>query len=292
MSNPIEARPLAVGLGVIALGLAAVALLGPLGSGVVEYRVTPTLRNQVIGLDAASLFVVAPLALVAAGLALRNHVLGAALALGVGAYTSYMFVQYVVGPDYAHLPGDNQKLFLLDLVLFAAGWLVALGAWNAIDASGLSRPRRRERQLGRFVLPVLALVAFGRYLPALVDWMGDNPTDRAYLAGPTFTWTIVLLDLGVFLPATVLTCAGLVRGTAWAPKALQLVVGWFGLVGTAVAAMAITMYVNDDPTASAGNAVFMTLLGAAFVALAVVVLRPLRPGRSKASDGAARDLRP
>jgi hypothetical protein len=62
---------------------------------------------------------------------------------------------------------------------------------------------------------------------------------------------------------------------AWARKALYLVVGWFGLVGPAVASMAITMYVNNDTNGSGGSAVFMTLLGIAFVVLAVLVLRPV-----------------
>jgi hypothetical protein len=121
----------------------------------------------------------------------------------------------------------------------------------------------------------VAFLAFFRYLPALADWMSAAPEDEGYLAGPSFAWAIAMLDLGVFLPVTVLTCIGLVRGRVWARKALLLVVGWFGLVGLAVAAMAITMYVNDDPNASAANAVFMTALGGAFAALAVWIFRPL-----------------
>ena len=104
-------RLLVLGLIVIACRLAAVALLGPLGSGVIDYRVTQTLRNQVIGLDGVSLFVVAPLALVAVRLVLRQRVLGVVLALGIGTYTSYMLIQYVLGPDYGHLAGNNQRLF-------------------------------------------------------------------------------------------------------------------------------------------------------------------------------------
>jgi hypothetical protein len=53
------------------------------------------------------------------------------------------------------------------------------------------------------------------------------------------------------------------------------VVGWFGLVGPAVAAMAIAMYVNDDPNAARGNAIAMTILGLAFAMLAVSVYLPL-----------------
>lgn len=266
---------LALSLAAIGVGLAAVALLGPLGSELIDYRVSETLRNQTIGLDTVSLFFVAPLALIAAALCLRRHIAGPALALGIGAYTSYMFVQYILGPDYANRGGNNERLFPLAVVLFALGWGVAVGAWNAIDVERLPRWRRRERRIGGFVLTLLAVAAFWRYVPSLIDWMSSSPEDENYLAGPSFSWAIAMLDLGVFLPATVATCAGLVRGSRWAPKALYIVVGWFGLVGPAVAAMAITMYVNDDPIASGGSTVFMSVLGGAFLLLALFLYRPL-----------------
>jgi hypothetical protein len=60
----------------LAAGLAAVALLGPLTGGPIEYHVSETLRNQTIGLHAVLLFVVAPLALAAALLAFRGHIAG------------------------------------------------------------------------------------------------------------------------------------------------------------------------------------------------------------------------
>ena len=230
--------PLASALVALAAGLAAVALLGPLTGGPIEYHVGETLRNQTIGLDAASLFVVAPLALAAALLVLRGHVAGSAIALGVGAYTAYMFAQYIVGPEYLARPGNNELLFPLYLFLFALGWGSALVAWHALAPEQTPRSQRRARVLGKAVLPLLAFLAFSRYVPVLVDVMSGDPHDSGYLAGPTFFWVIAMLDLGVFLPATVATCVGLVHGSGWAPKALYLVAGWFGLVGPAVAAMA------------------------------------------------------
>ncbi len=280
-------RCLALGLFAIGLGLASVALLGPLASGVIDYRVTETLRNQVIGLDAVSLFVVVPLSLAAGVLVVRGHLLGFALALGIGAYTSYMVAQYVLGPDYTGLPGNNERLFPLFLLLFASGWIVALGSWSAIEVERIPRSRRRDRRVGLIVLPALAFLAFFRYLPALVDAMSATPKDEGYLAGPSFFWTIALLDLGVFLPLTVAACVGLVRETAWAQKAAYTVAGWFGLVGPAVAAMAVAMYVDDDPNASGGDAVFMIALGLAFALLALILYWPLvRRGTASSSDDA------
>ena len=119
----------ALGLVAVSVGLAAVALLGPLVFELIDYRVSETLRNQTIGLDAVSLLFVAPLALIAAVLVLRRHIAGPALALGIGAYTSYMFVQYILGPDYANRGGNNERLFRWrsSCSRSAGAWLLPLG---------------------------------------------------------------------------------------------------------------------------------------------------------------------
>ena len=273
-------RWLAVGLAAIGLGLAAVAVLGPLVTELIDYRVTETLRNQTIGLDIVSLLLVAPLALLAAALVLRHHILGFALAPAIGAYTSYMALQYVLGPDYASLPGNNERLFPLYLFLFAAGWIVALAAWRATAADQLPGAGRRNRRIG-LALAILSFVTFSRYVPALTDWMSTTPEDDVYLAGPSFAWTIATLDLGIFLPATVTACIGLFRGELWAQQLTYALVGWFGLVGPAVAAMAITMSMNDDPNASGGNTALMITLGVAFALLAILLYRQLMAPRNR-----------
>lgn len=268
-------KALAAGLFSLGLGLALVSLLGPLATGVIDYRVTETLRNQTMGLDAVSLVVVAPLAVAAGVLVLRGHAAGLGLGLGIGPYTAYMFLQYILGPDYGDQPGNNELLFPLCLTLFTFGWAVALTAWNALGGETLPGSPRRDRLVGTVVLPLLALVTFVRYVPALADAMSNPPEEAGYLAGPTFFWAIALLDLGVLLPATLIACVGLRREAAWARQAMYAVVGWLGLVGLAVAGMGIAMYANDDPIASGAGVAFMTVLGLAFAALAVILYRPL-----------------
>jgi hypothetical protein len=277
------------GLVALAAGLAAVGLAGPFVTGIVRYRVTETMKNQTIGLDAVLLVLVAPLCLVAAHLVRRRRPAGAAMTLGIGAFTSYMFVQYVVGPTDVGIPGNNEKLFPLYVALFAGGWMLALAAWRLMGAAPYPPPPETPRRVTTLFL-VLAAVAFARYVPALADWMRSSPADRAYLAGPTFSWTVALLDLGVFLPATVATAVGLARHAPWAQRSLLLVAGWFGLVGPAVAAMAVAMYVNHDPLSSAAAAVSMCVLGAALAGVAIGVHRPLlsaparRPRRTPRGD--------
>ncbi|HSJ21382.1 MAG TPA: hypothetical protein VK964_12475, partial [Nocardioidaceae bacterium] len=69
-------RMLALVLTALGLGLAAAPLLGPLGLEAIEYRTSPTTLNQLLGSDAAALFVAAPLCLVAAYLVDRGRLAG------------------------------------------------------------------------------------------------------------------------------------------------------------------------------------------------------------------------
>jgi peptidoglycan/LPS O-acetylase OafA/YrhL len=91
--------------------------------------------------------------------------------------------------------------------------------------------------------------------------------------------SVTMMDLGIFLPATIAACVGLVRGAELGQKVLYLVVGWFALTGLAVAAMAVAMYVNDGPNASGVVTALMVSLGLLFA-----VLAPFSTGRSSRAD--------
>jgi chromate transport protein ChrA len=271
-----------LGYGLIALGagLALLALLGPLGLALIDYRVSETLRNQTIGLDAITLGLVAPAAVALGVLALRQNPAAPVLALGPAVFSVYMLVQYVLGPDYLHRPGNNERFFLFYLALFVLAGALGLRAWNAIDSERLPAVPR-ARLLGRVLLPLAGLLVFARYVPLLLDAARSRSLGSDYAAGPTFFWTIALLDLGVGLPTLVAAAVGLQRRRRWAAKALWILVAWLALVGPAVAAMATVMYLNDDPNASAASLALMTGLAVALVALAVFVFWPLRSASAK-----------
>lgn len=278
---------LALSLALLAAGLVALSLLGPLAGGIVDYRITETIESQLIGLDAVSLVLVAPLAALAAVLVLRVHPLGPVLGIGPAVYVAYMIPQYVFGPDYLAIEGNNERLFPLMLALFVLGNVSAVACWVATDFRRLATSARSERLVGRVLLPIVAVLVFARYPLGLADWMSAEPTDTGYLAGPVFGWTIALLDLGIALPATVAVCIGVRRGAGWAQKGLYAVVSWYALVGLAVGAMAIAMYARDDPAMPGGQMAMMIGLGLVNVALAVALHAPLL--RRRAASGAAED---
>ncbi|HET6547755.1 MAG TPA: hypothetical protein VFG79_04815, partial [Solirubrobacter sp.] len=140
---------------------------------------------------------------------------------------------------------------------------------------------RRERIVATRLLPLAAFAVFVRYVPALADWMSATPAAEDYVAGPNFAWTIALLDLGVALPATVAVCVGYRRSASWGRRGLYALTGWFALVGTAVAGMAIAMQARDDPAMAPPQLVLMSVLGAVLVAQAAALYVPAlrRPAR-------------
>jgi len=262
---------LGIALFALAGGLVANSMLGPLVADVITYPFSESVRNQTIGLEAVSLFLVAPLCVFAGILALLGHPAAGPVAFGPAAYSAYMFLQYVIGPEYDYYAG----VIPLHLGLFILGTGTAVVAWRAIDAERLPKMARRSER--RYGILLLALAAFiiSRYLPALFAGLAGEPLTAEFRDDVSMYWSIFLLDLGIVVPATIAAAAALVRGAEWGPRSQYAIHGWVAHVPPSVAAMAIVMVVNDDPHASAGQAVVLTVAAAAFAVLAAWAFRPM-----------------
>jgi len=283
---------LLVALGV---GLAANSVLGPLALGVIEYHLSGTLVNQGIGLDAFSLAVVTPLLVIAGVLVLRGNATAALVAIAPALYLPYMFLQYIAGPEYLQYEGNNESFFPLHVALLSLGAVAAVRAWSLVPDHALSvLSRRGERLAGGAVLSIAAFIALGMYvsnglIDALSDfqgWATEPGANRGeYLENPHMYWTVVMMDLGMLVPAAVATGVALLRGgSAWAHKAMYVVVGWLALVGPAVASMGVAMEVNEDPNASLGKTVMFGVVAAVFVAFAARLYWPVLRSRNERQD--------
>ncbi|MBN2113422.1 MAG: hypothetical protein JW785_04770 [Acidimicrobiia bacterium] len=289
-------RWLAGGLFALGAGLAANSLLGPLLLDVIRYHYSTTLINQGIGLDAVALFGAVPVSVAAGLLLLRGHRAGPLLAFVPTSFTAYMAPQYVVGPDYVGLPGNNEQFFLLHLGLFILAVVLMFGAWQGIDRSRLQPATRRDDRWRSLVLfGVAAFILLGRWLPGLIDLVGGNPANADYVENPTAYLLIGVLDLGLVVPAALAGAAALLRGVGWARTAAYAVIGWFALVPASVAAMAIAMQVNGDPNAGVADVVVFSVAAVVFTAGAVLLYRPafaaprVGPGSDRSPAG-PRDL--
>jgi len=259
----------------LAGGLVANTVLGPLFTGTIAYHYSESLINQGIAVDAVAL-AGAVIAVVAAFLVKRGHRAGPVLALIPGAFTAYMSPQYLIGPDYLGLPGNNERFFLLHLGLFVLGLGVILAAWSAVDREWLApQSRVSDRKRIWVMLGVAGFIVLGRWLPAVLDLTSGQPTNPDFLENPTAYLLIGILDLGLVVPAAIVAAVGLGRGAQWARTAAYAVIGWFALVPASVAAMSITMWINDDPNADSGTMTLFVVAAVVFTAGAALLYRPL-----------------
>lgn len=260
-----------MGLLALAASLAVNSVLGPLVAGVVTYPFSETLVNQTIGLEAVSLLVVAPWSVVAAVAIHRGHPAGPVLGMAPSAYAVYMFLQYIVGPEYVSYPA----VLPLHLAIFVLSWIVLLAAWNAVRPDALPPLSRRRRRIASGVLFLLAAFVLSRYVASFRGVLTGGTISAEYVAHPSMYWSIYLLDLGVVVPATVGTAVGLLRESLWARTALYGLVGWYVLVPISVSAMSIVMLINDDPHASVGDVLVLSVVAVVFVAFTAWLYRPL-----------------
>lgn len=269
-------RGLASALLLLAALLATNALLGPLLGDVIEYRFSESLVNQGIGLDFVALVGAVPLAVVAALRIWRGGHSGLVIAFIPSTFAAYMAPQYVVGPDYLGLPGNNERFFLLHVGLLVLGSGIILAAWNAIDLGRL-RPatERSDRRRSVVLFGVAAFVLLGRWLPALSDLMSGSPSNPEFLENPTSYLLIGILDLGLIVPASLAAAIALLRRVRWARKAAAAVIGWFALVPASIAAMTIVMWLRDDPNLDTSTLAVFVVAGVVFTAGAAILYRPM-----------------
>lgn len=266
---------LVAGLCTLAAALVLNTLLGPLFSGTIRYHYAESLTNQGIAVDAVAL-IAALIAIVAALLARNHHPAGPVLAFVPATFAAYMAPQYVVGPDYLGLPGNNEQFFLLHIALLIVATAVILTAWRSIDP-GLVVPRSTtsDRRRSWVMMSLAAFVALGRWLPSVLDLMSGQPSLPEYLDNPTAHLLIGTLDLGLVVPAAFAAAIGLRVGARWGRTAAYALIGWFALVPASVAAMSITMQINNDPNADPTMTAVFIAAALAFTAGALLLYRPL-----------------
>ncbi len=262
----------------LALGVAAAAVLGPLGLGLIQWRVSANALNQTLGADAAMLVLVAPVALAAAWLWRRGHRLAAPLALGAGPATLYYAAAAVLGADYTRYPGNNERFFLLYLVLVMLSWLITARAWAALDLQPPRPPSWLMRSLGTVLIAgasAIGLAWITQLVELAVTGALSSPADAlAYAEAPSAFWLIRLVDLGVIVPICLATGAGLWRDSATALRAAYGVASFMTLQATSVLAMGAVMLWRHDPTASPALVYVLVPITLALAALTMLLLAP------------------
>ncbi len=289
-SGPLTRWP---SLALIALGasLALAALLGPLVTGTIEWRISANAVNQTYGADGAALILLAPTALVAAWLAWRQRAVAAPLAFGLGLASLYYGIASVLGAEYARYPGNNERFFLLYLLIILTAWVVAAWGWSAMGEAPPRPSPRLARSAGALFIAgglLISLAWLMQLAVIAVDGSLSQAADaQAYAESPTAFWVVRIVDLGFIAPLAIWSGIGLWRGWAAAAKAATGVAAFLTLQAAAVLAMGVVMLVRGDPTATPLLVAVLAPITLGIAAVTVRLLATYAAGAAPTASAAA-----
>jgi hypothetical protein len=209
MNNTItvfERRFSAVLLAADGIVLAASALLGPLFLGRLQYATSPSGEFQLMGQDAANLFVFSPLFVIGGLLLWLGKKAGDYILALAPIFLIYYGLSVGIGiewsrPEYS---GNSEQAFGLFLTLIISGVLfipVVMGLFSHRTMRPFSG-KTRPIYLSAFLLFIMLFA--GMWISEVRSVLISS-TSRGYDEAPTVFWVIRYLDLGISIPLALLS---------------------------------------------------------------------------------------
>ena len=267
-----------------AIALTLLAVLGPLGLGVIQYHSSQSAIWQIAGNDLANLVLTIPLLIVGAVLDLLRRPAAKYFLVLTPVSVFYYALSIGIGQEWSDptILGNSEQYFWPFLLLMICSLVLLLGTlprFVPADAPDFDR-----RKLRLFVVVTALFLAMFTLMWASqvlqVERTGDL-ADGSYVSAPTVFWTIRYLDLGLTVPIGFLSLGLLMTRPRRAYGLVLLFFGFFINTGTAVNSMAAVMFLHNDPSASVPMALIFLVLGAmSYALLCFMVKDKVRSWRS------------
>ena len=274
--------------------LVAIAVLGPIGLGAMEYKTSQSNVWQVAGQDIANLGLMAPLLLIGGALCMAGRP-GAKYFLILTPITlMYTGLSIGIGQEWSNpaYAGNAENYWYLFLALIIGGLVLLLGVLPMFseDDAPTFKPRNLRVYVGVMTAFLLLFAAMWTSQILQVTSTGGLP-DGSYEAAPTVFWTIRYLDLGVSIPVGLLALFLMQSKPRRAYSLLLLFFGFGITLGTAVNAMAVIQVMKGDPSVAGGGLIIFPVLAALFYGGLIYLVKDkirgaFRDGLSHATDEA------
>lgn len=266
------------------IGIVLLGLVGTLAGLFLEgfYKDPAALRLQATGQDMVTLAVVLPALAVSLWFARRGSATGYLLWLGSLGYLAYTYLVYAVITEFNWFFLGYVALFGLSTYTFTAGLLRT----DADAVKARLSPQLPTRLVSVFFAAMGVLVGLlwlAEAVPATIT--NTKPASVGTVGLPANV--VHVLDLGLVIPAVLLTALWLRQGKPWGFVLTGVLFVKVVSISLAVLAMIARMAAAGEPVAMAEVAVFglLTVVG---VAVTVVYFRSL----SAADAGDDADERP
>jgi len=243
---------------VCAFILVLMAVLGPLGLGVIHYRTSQSGILQLEGQDLADLFVIMPILATGAALVLLKRVRSAKYFLVLAPVTlMYTGLSLGIGQEWSDpaYSGNVQNYFGIYLSLIIGGLILLIGTLSMFSEKDAPNFTKRNLKIYAGIVGVFLLVFAAMWLSQIIQVIntGDLP-DHSYSAAPTVFWTIRYLDLGVSIPVGFLALFLLISKPKKAYPIILLFFGFFITMASVVNADVIVSIIHKDPSVAAMGA--------------------------------------
>ncbi len=247
------------------LALAAMAVLGPLVLGELEYRTSTSGEWQIQGGDVVNLFLISPI-LVLGGVAHLMRRPGSRYLLILPPVTlMYTGLSLGLGQEWGNpaYDGNSEQYAWLFLILIVGGLVLLVASLSMFTERDAPDFNPRSLRIYVAVMMLFLLVFALMWLSELSEVMSTGDTSTgSYEATPTLWWTVRYLDLGITIPLGVIGLFLLLTRPKESYPLVLLFFGFFITLGTAVLSMGIIMTVNDDPDAQPGGLPVFGMLAA------------------------------
>lgn len=241
--------------------VAAVALLGPLGLGIIQYRTSQSGIWQAMGVDAVNLLLIVPV-LAIGGLSLLLRRDGAKYFLILAPVTLFsLALEAGVGQEWNQYAGNVERYAWLFIVEIIVALVLLVGTLPMFSDQDVPKFGRRGLRIYAGFVTLLLILFTVMWLSELVEVSTTgNTASGSYANAPVAFWTVRFLDLGITIPLGFLGMYLLLTRPEKAYSLVLLFFGFFVTMGTAVTAMGLVMVANHDPEAQAGAIVIFPLL--------------------------------
>lgn len=280
-----------------AIVVAAAALLGPLGTGAMQYRTSQSGRYQVMGVDAVNLIVMVPV-LAIGGILLLLRREGAKYFLILAPVTMFsLAIEAGVGQEWGNpaYTGNVERYAWLFIVEIVVALVLLVGTLPLFSERDAPRFARRGLRIYVAFVTLLLLLFTAMWLGELIEVSTTgNTASGSYGNAPVAFWAVRFMDLGVTIPLGFLGMYLLLTRPERAYALVLLFFGFFVTMGTSVTAMGLVMFLNHDPEAQAGALVIFPLLTIMSWAGLLYLIKDKLPWSRRARRGelAARPAKP
>lgn len=257
--------------------LAYLSVMGPLFLGEIQYKTHPLVINQLIGQDAVNLFLLSPMLVLGGFLLLQRKLLAKYILIMTPLFLMYYSISYAMGwewmsPDYL---GNSEQYFFYFIGILISALIIMMYSIHTFPKN-VKVCFKKSRLAIYTTIYTLFLLAFAMMWMREVFDVINTGTSRGYEIAPGAFWLVRVFDLGFSIPLGLISIYLLWVRPDKAYPVQYLFYGFFITQLTAVLAMAIMMYINNDPTFEWASSVLFLVLGLIVISGFVYINRNYR----------------